>query len=73
MTDHLPAGNPPREPYAYLTWFQECIYDEAGRAVELYGEEAGGEIFTYIPCLNDRDDHIAVLLGVIENELKGWV
>lgn len=35
--------------------------------------EAGGETFTYIPCLNDRDDHIAALLAVIENELAGWV
>src|SRR5690554_3094603 len=35
--------------------------------------EAGGETFTYIPCLNDRDDHITALLAVIENELAGWV
>ncbi|MDT8880217.1 ferrochelatase [Halomonas saccharevitans] len=35
--------------------------------------EAGGETFTYIPCLNARDDHIAALLSVIENELGGWV
>ncbi|MFY0991342.1 ferrochelatase [Halomonas sp. C05BenzN] len=34
--------------------------------------EAGGETFTYIPCLNDRDDHIAALLAVIRNELSGW-
>ncbi|WP_254276773.1 ferrochelatase [Halomonas sp. 3H] len=34
---------------------------------------AGGETFTYIPCLNDRDDHIAALLAIIENELGGWV
>ena len=35
--------------------------------------EAGGETFTYIPCLNDRDDHITALLAVIENELSAWV
>ncbi|MGM0984452.1 MAG: ferrochelatase [Pseudomonadota bacterium] len=34
---------------------------------------AGGETFTYIPCLNDRDDHIAALLSIIDNELGGWV
>jgi len=34
---------------------------------------AGGETFTYIPCLNDRDDHIAALLSVLDNELAGWV
>ncbi|WP_163558555.1 ferrochelatase [Halomonas sp. NO4] len=33
---------------------------------------AGGERFTYVPCLNDRDDHIQALLAVIENELAGW-
>ncbi|APE31477.1 ferrochelatase [Halomonas aestuarii] len=35
--------------------------------------EAGGETFTYIPCLNARDDHVDALLSVIENELGGWV
>lgn len=35
--------------------------------------EAGGEGFTYVPCLNDRDDHIQALLGVMRNELSGWV
>ena len=34
---------------------------------------AGGETFTYIPCLNDRDDHIQALLAIIENELGGWL
>jgi protoporphyrin/coproporphyrin ferrochelatase len=34
---------------------------------------AGGERFTYVPCLNDRDDHIQALLAIIENELGGWV
>lgn len=35
--------------------------------------EAGGETFSYIPCLNDRDDHIEALLAVINNELAGWL
>ncbi len=34
---------------------------------------AGGEQFSYFPCLNDRDDHIEALTGIIENELSGWV
>ena len=33
----------------------------------------GGEHFTFIPCLNDSDGGIRVLLHVIERELKGWV
>ena len=35
--------------------------------------DAGGETFTYIPCLNDRDDHIFALGKIIENELMGWL
>lgn len=36
-------------------------------------EEAGGENFTYIPCLNDDDAHISVLSRLIEDNLSGWV
>ena len=36
-------------------------------------EEAGGEHSTYIPCLNDDDDHIDMLTDVICNEAKGWL
>ena len=35
--------------------------------------EAGGQTFTYIPCLNDDDAHIAALSSVIEENLKGWI
>lgn len=35
--------------------------------------EAGGETFTYIPCLNDDDAHIAALADVIDQNLGGWV
>ncbi|WP_348815387.1 ferrochelatase [Halomonas sp. H10-59] len=35
--------------------------------------EAGGEHFIYIPCLNDRDDHIAVLADIVKRELGGWI
>jgi ferrochelatase len=34
--------------------------------------EHGGEEFTFIPCLNDSEGGINVLLHVIERELKGW-
>lgn len=35
--------------------------------------EAGGEKFTYIPCLNDSDRHIDLLESLARNELAGWV
>ena len=34
---------------------------------------AGGEVFTYIPCLNDEAPHIAALVQVIRDNLAGWV
>ena len=34
---------------------------------------AGGETFTYIPCLNDNDAHIAALGAVARENLAGWI
>ena len=33
-------------------------------------EKAGGEKFGFIPCLNDNDDHIALLKNLIEKNLN---
>lgn len=44
--------------------------DVAGRESFLH---AGGERFTYIPCLNDQDEHIAFLAELALAELGGWV
>jgi len=35
--------------------------------------EYGGERFSFIPCLNDSDGGIDVLIHVIKRELQGWV
>ena len=34
---------------------------------------AGGEKFTYIPCLNDQSGHIVALTMIISENLVGWV
>ena len=34
---------------------------------------AGGEQFTYIPCLNDEPSHIAALSDIITSNLRGWL
>ena len=34
---------------------------------------AGGERFTYIPCLNDTEAHLDVLEELALNELQGWL
>ena len=36
-------------------------------------EHAGGEKFSYIPCLNDSDAHVAFLEELALTELQGWV
>jgi ferrochelatase len=35
--------------------------------------EAGGERFTYVPCLNDSDAGMRVIEAVVRRELAGWV
>jgi ferrochelatase len=53
----------------------DCIetLEEINEEIKESFEEAGGEHFTYIPCLNDDDAHIAALGSVIERNLKGWL
>lgn len=34
---------------------------------------AGGESFHYIPCLNDRADHLDALTTIVRRELSGWL
>ncbi len=35
--------------------------------------EAGGEEFTYIPCLNATEAHIDMMVAILERELAGWL
>ena len=34
---------------------------------------AGGREFTYIPCLNDHDSHITMMVDIVRAELGGWL
>jgi ferrochelatase len=53
----------------------DCIetLEEINGEIREAFEHAGGETFTYIPCLNDDDAHIAALMAVIEANLGGWI
>ena len=53
----------------------DCIetLEEIQEEIRESFEEAGGERFTYIPCLNDDDAHIAALSEVIGENLRGWL
>jgi len=35
-------------------------------------EEHGGKAYRYIPALNDRDDHIQTLAGIVTRHCQGW-
>jgi ferrochelatase len=50
----------------------ETLEEISGEIRESF-EAAGGEAFTYIPCLNAEDGHIDMMDAVIEAELSGWV
>ncbi|PKQ10427.1 MAG: ferrochelatase [Alphaproteobacteria bacterium HGW-Alphaproteobacteria-1] len=53
----------------------DCIetLEEINEEIRESFEEAGGEEFTYIPCLNDDAAHIAALSAIVETNLKGWI
>ncbi|WP_394151686.1 ferrochelatase [Loktanella salsilacus] len=53
----------------------DCIetLEEINEEIKESFEEAGGEHFTYIPCLNDDPAHIDALCGVIDRNLQGWL
>jgi ferrochelatase len=53
----------------------DCIetLEEINGEIREAFEHAGGETFTYIPCLNDDDAHITALMAVISENLGGWL
>ncbi len=53
----------------------DCIetLEEINEEIRESFEHAGGERFTYIPCLNDDDAHIEALSNVIRDNLQGWL
>ena len=53
----------------------DCIetLEEINEEITESFEHAGGESFTYIPCLNDDAAHIQALSAVIGDNLRGWI
>lgn len=53
----------------------DCIetLEEINGEIREAFEHAGGEEFTYIPCLNDDPAHISALTGIIRANLGGWI
>ena len=53
----------------------DCIetLEEINEEIKESFEHAGGEQFTYIPCLNDDDAHIDALCNITRENLGGWI
>jgi len=53
----------------------DCIetLEEINEEIRESFEQAGGESFTYIPCLNDDEAHIDALVQIIRANLSGWI
>lgn len=53
----------------------DCVETLEELAIGLKDEfhEAGGENFSYIPCLNDSDGQAAFMANTVERELGGWI
>jgi ferrochelatase len=53
----------------------DCIetLEEINGEIRESFEHAGGEVFTYIPCLNAEAAHITALTAVIRENLAGWI
>jgi ferrochelatase len=53
----------------------DCVetLEEINEEIKESFEEAGGEVFQYIPCLNDRDDHIDMMAEIVKREGAGWL
>lgn len=52
----------------------DCLetIDEIGRENRHYFMAAGGEQYRFIPSLNDRPEHVAVLRALARRHLAGW-
>jgi len=53
----------------------DCVetLEEINEEIKEAFEEAGGEHFEYIPCLNDDDAHIDMIERIIRREAMGWL
>ena len=52
----------------------DCLetIEEIGVENRDYFQTAGGGDYGYIPCLNDRPDHLAMLAGLVRRHAGGW-
>ena len=73
--EHLPEQGVKKVAVVSPAFVADCV--ETLEEINQEGREdflkAGGTHFSYIPCLNDADDHVAFLADLARTELAGWV
>ena len=73
--EELPARGIKKIAVISPAFVTDCL--ETLEEIAIRGREsfigAGGERFSYIPCLNDGDGHIELLEEIVLRELEGWV
>ena len=57
---------------AFATDCIETLEEIQGEIQDAF-KDAGGQEFTYIPCLNDDPAHIALLTDLVADNLAGWI
>ncbi len=70
------AGNGTRNIAVVAPAFSaDCIetLEEINEEIRDSFMSAGGEHFTYVPCLNDEPAHIRALSDIVRDNLAGWV
>ena len=52
----------------------DCVetLEEINEEIRESFEHAGGEAFTYIPCLNADEAHVDMMAAILEHEMSGW-
>ena len=53
----------------------DCIetLEEINGEIRHAYEAAGGTGFTYVPCLNDSEAHVAMMAAIVEDNIAGWL
>lgn len=75
MLETLPAHGKKKIAILAPAFSADCI--ETLEEIAITGreqfEEAGGERYAYIPCLNDSDGGMDMLESIVRRELAGWI
>lgn len=73
--ESLPAGGVKSVALACPGFSADCLetLEEIAMENRAVFLESGGRDYRYIPALNDRDDHMQALAGIVARHTRGWL